>query len=88
MPAASTTAETHYVIVFGYPPDKYSVTTEYFKSIGDATDPDPNTQITNCFRIGYRDFGEAMRAVKRNGEILGGSYMVGAKWAVCTPNHL
>jgi hypothetical protein len=39
-------------------------------------------QITNCFRIGYRDFGEAMRAVKRNGEILGGSYMVGAKWAV------
>jgi hypothetical protein len=39
-------------------------------------------QITNCFRIGYRDFGEGMRAVKRNGEILAGSYMVGAKWAV------
>lgn len=75
-------AEVHYVIVFGYPADKYSVTAEYFKSIGETTDPDPNTQISNCFRIGYRDFGEAMRAVKRNGEILGGSYMVGAKWAV------
>ncbi|KZP21032.1 hypothetical protein FIBSPDRAFT_741293 [Athelia psychrophila] len=73
--------EVHYVIVFGYPADKYSVTAEYFKSIGETTDPDPNTQITNCFRIGYRDLGEAMRAVKRNGEILGGSYMVGAKWA-------
>jgi nuclear pore complex protein Nup53 len=80
--SASTSAEIHYVIVFGYPPDKYSVTTEYFKSIGDTTDPDPNMQITNCFRIGYRDFGEGMRAVKRNGEILGGSYLIGAKWAV------
>jgi len=79
--STSTSAEIHYVIVFGYPPDKYSVTTEYFKSIGATTEPDPNTQITNCFRIGYRDFGEGMRAVKRNGEILGGSYMVGAKWA-------
>lgn len=80
--SASTSVEIHYVIVFGYPPDKYSVTTEYFKSIGDTTDPDPNMQITNCFRIGFRDFGEGMRAVKRNGEILGGSYMIGAKWAV------
>lgn len=80
--SVSTLAEIHYVIVFGYPPDKYSVTVEYFKSIGDTTEPDPNTQITNCFRIGYRDFGEGMRAVKRNGEILSGSYMVGAKWAV------
>lgn len=80
--STSPPAEIYYVIVFGYPPDKYSVTTEYFKSIGDTTDPDPNTQITNCFRIGYRDFGEGMRAVKRNGEILGGSYMIGAKWAV------
>jgi len=79
--STSTSAEIHYVIVFGYPPDKYSVTAEYFKSIGDTTEPDPNMQITNCFRIGYRDFGEAMRAVKRNGEILAGSYMVGAKWA-------
>jgi len=79
--SAFTSAEIHYVIVFGYPADKYSVTAEYFKSIGDTTDPDPNMQIMNCFRIGYRDFGEAMRAVKRNGEILGGSYMVGAKWA-------
>ena len=80
--STSTSNEVHYVIVFGYPPDKYSVTAEYFKSIGDTTDPDPNMQISNCFRIGYRDFGEGMRAVKRNGEILGGSYMVGTKWAV------
>lgn len=71
-----------YIIVFGYPPDKYSLTVEYFKSLGTATEPEPNTEIMNCFRIGYRDAGEAMRAVRRNGEVLGGSWMIGVKWAV------
>ncbi|KAJ3895193.1 hypothetical protein GG344DRAFT_39208 [Lentinula edodes] len=79
-PRSSSSAPL-YVIVFGYPADKYSVTVEYFKSLGDTTDADPNTEIVNCFRIGYHDPGEAMRAVRKNGEILGGSWMVGAKWA-------
>ena len=69
-------------MVFGYPADKYSVTVEYFKSLGDATDVEHNSEISNCFRIGYRDPGDAMRAVRKNGEVLGGSWMVGAKWAV------
>lgn len=59
------------------------MTVEYFKSFGDATEPDQNIEIVNCFRIGYRDPGDAMRAVRKNGEILGGSWMIGAKWAVC-----
>jgi len=71
-----------YVIVFGYPSDKYSITVEYFKSLGSTTDPEPNTEIVNCFRIGYRDAAEAMRAVRRNGEVLSGTYMIGVKWAV------
>ncbi|KAH7927878.1 hypothetical protein BV22DRAFT_1127052 [Leucogyrophana mollusca] len=79
--AAPPPSQTQYVIVFGYPPDKYSATVEYFKSIGDATEPEPNTEITNCFRIGYRDPAEAMRAVRRNGEVLSGSWMIGVKWA-------
>ena len=81
-PTMSQISQPLYIIVFGYPPDKYSVTAEYFKSLGDSTDADPNTEITNCFRIGYRDPGDAMRAVRKNGEILAGSWMVGAKWAV------
>ncbi|KAF5364470.1 hypothetical protein D9758_010668 [Tetrapyrgos nigripes] len=84
-PAATAPSDSSssplYVIVFGYPPDKYSVTVEYFKSIGTTTDADPNTEIVNCFRIGYHDAGDAMRAVRKNGEILGGSWMVGTKWA-------
>jgi nuclear pore complex protein Nup53 len=75
-----------YIIVFGYPSDKYSVTVEYFKSLGDASDADPNADIVNCFKIGYRDPADAMRAVRKNGEVLGGSWMVGAKWAVRPPS--
>ncbi|GBE86436.1 hypothetical protein SCP_0903150 [Sparassis crispa] len=70
-----------YIIVFGYPPDKYSVTAEYFRSLGETTPPEPSTELSNCFRIGFVHPVEAMRAVRKNGEVLGGSWMVGAKWA-------
>lgn len=82
--SAAAAQKTLYIIVFGYPPDKYSVTVEYFKTLGDSTDADPNTEIANCFKIGYKDPADAMRAVRKNGEILGGSWMVGAKWADTT----
>jgi len=75
-------AEPLYIIVFGYPPDKFSVAVEYFKQLGDTTDPDPNTEISNCFKIGFKNPAEAMWAVRKNGEIVGGSWMVGVKWAV------
>ncbi|KAF8624154.1 hypothetical protein AX17_007216 [Amanita inopinata Kibby_2008] len=84
-PTPPTTHQPHqpplYVIVFGYPPDRYSITVEYFKSLGDTTDPDLNTEIVNCFKIGFRDPGDAMRAVRKSGEVLGGTWMVGVKWA-------
>ena len=81
-PSSHQTLEPLYVIVFGYPPDKYSVAVEYFKQLGETTDPDPNTEISNCFKIGFKHPGEAMWAVRKNGEIVGGSWMVGVKWAV------
>ncbi len=81
--AASPPSEPIYVVVFGYPPDKYSVAVEYFKQIGDTTDPEPNTEIMNCFRIGYKQPTDAMWAVRKNGEIINGSWMVGVRWAVC-----
>ncbi|KAH9000218.1 hypothetical protein EDB92DRAFT_476036 [Lactarius akahatsu] len=80
-PSSHQTPEPLYVVVFGYPPDKYSVAVEYFKQLGETTDPDPNTEISNCFKIGFRHPGEAMWAVRKNGEIIGGSWMVGVKWA-------
>ncbi|KAI0704361.1 hypothetical protein BC835DRAFT_1410420 [Cytidiella melzeri] len=70
-----------YVIIFGYPPDKYSVTVDYFRSLGETTEADPNLEISNCLRIGYTNPADAMRAVRKNGEVVGGSFMIGVKWA-------
>ena len=48
MDATPSTTPISYVIMFGYPFGKYSVTVEYFKSLGVATGPEPNTEIVNC----------------------------------------
>ncbi|KAI0641896.1 hypothetical protein C8Q79DRAFT_918261 [Trametes meyenii] len=77
----SSGSQPLYVVVFGYPPDKYSVTVEYFRSLGDTTEPNQSPELVNAFRIGYLNPAEAIRAVRKNGEIIGGSWMVGAKWA-------
>ncbi|KAK7679475.1 hypothetical protein QCA50_017529 [Cerrena zonata] len=79
--SASNVNNLLYVVVFGYPADKYSVTAEYFKSLGDSTGAEQNNEIMNCFRIGYSNPTDALRAVRKNGEIIGGHWMVGAKWA-------
>lgn len=55
---------------------------EFFKTLGNSTEPEPNTEVLNCFRIGYYDITEAVRAVRKNGEVFAGSWMIGAKWAV------
>ncbi|KAI0793946.1 hypothetical protein C8Q74DRAFT_1365483 [Fomes fomentarius] len=78
---AQQNSQPIYIIVFGYPPDKYSVTVEYFRSLGETTDAEQSSELLNCFRIGYLRPGEAFRAVRKNGEILNGAWMVGAKWA-------
>ncbi|KAJ7778603.1 hypothetical protein DFH07DRAFT_795293 [Mycena maculata] len=74
----------HYIIVFGYPPDKYTITTSYFASLAStasASPPEPHPDITNAFRIGYSEAADALRAVRKSGEVLEGSWMVGVKWA-------
>ncbi|KAI0091761.1 hypothetical protein BDY19DRAFT_885477 [Irpex rosettiformis] len=78
---AASNSKPLYVIVFGYPPDKFSITTEYFRAFGETTEADPNVEISNCFRIGYNNPADALRAVRKNGEVLCGTFMVGVKWA-------
>ncbi|KZT65760.1 hypothetical protein DAEQUDRAFT_731057 [Daedalea quercina L-15889] len=78
---SGSTAQPLQLVVFGYPPDKYSLTVEYFKSLGETTDAEQHPDISNCFRIGYINPSEAMRAVRKNGDVLSGSWMIGVKWA-------
>ena len=75
-------AKPLYVIVYGYPLDKYSITADYFRSLGNTTEPEQNPEIMNCFRIGFTNPVEAVRAIRKNGEVLAGAWMVGVKWAV------
>jgi len=76
----------YYVIVFGYPQDKYSITVDYFKSLGNTTEPDLSPELVNCFKIGYYDAGDAMRVLRKSGEILYGCFMIGVKQSVSTGN--
>ncbi|KAH8108320.1 hypothetical protein DFH11DRAFT_1517057 [Phellopilus nigrolimitatus] len=78
--------QTLYVIVFGYPPSRYSSTVAHFQSIvdGGTSDPEMSSDAENAFKIGYKQPWEAARAWRRNGEIIsgeGGRWMVGVKWA-------
>ncbi|KAI0791645.1 hypothetical protein BC629DRAFT_1287540 [Irpex lacteus] len=79
--ASGANSKPLYVIVFGYPADKFSVTVEIFRSFGQTTEADPNIEILNCFRLGYINPADALRAVRKNGEVLSGSYMIGVKFA-------
>ncbi|KAH9924711.1 uncharacterized protein B0H18DRAFT_1010845 [Fomitopsis serialis] len=45
-PQAGSVAQTLHLVVFGYPPDKYS-------SLGETTEAEQHPDISNCFRIGY-----------------------------------
>lgn len=78
-PPASTSRPL-YIVVFGFPPDKYEAAVHYFRSLGDTTEPDVNADITNCFRLGYTNPTHALRAVRKNGEVLHGCWMVGVKF--------
>lgn len=101
------TNDPAYIIVYGYPTDKYSVTLEFFLSLSSeysqsantgslgTTKPEPVYDVSNAFKVGYVHHGDAVRALRKNGEVLrggggGGGWMIGVKWAEnqLTPNPL
>ncbi|KAI5120362.1 hypothetical protein M0805_006885 [Coniferiporia weirii] len=78
--------QTLYIIVFGYPPTRYSSTVAHFQSTSDGgtTEPELSLDVENAFKIGYKQPWEAARAWRRHGETIsgeGGRWMVGVKWA-------
>lgn len=75
-----------HVIVFGYPPNRYSSSVAYFKSLGEGgtTEAEPLAGVENAFKIGFEQPMEAIRAWRKGGETIqgeGGRWMVGTKWA-------
>ena len=53
-----------------------------FNSLGDCQPPTPGPEGANWFKIAYKHEWEAARAVRKNGELINGAWMVGVKWAV------
>ena len=70
------------MIVFGFPQDKISAALKLFTSIGETQEPQPGPEGANWFKISYKHEWEAARAVRKNGELMNGQWMVGVKWAV------
>lgn len=78
---SNTTKEWHEVIVFGFPKDKLQAAAKLFSSLGDSQEPQPGPEGANWFKIAYKHEWEAARAVRKNGELINGQWMVGVKWA-------
>ncbi|KZW00042.1 hypothetical protein EXIGLDRAFT_831111 [Exidia glandulosa HHB12029] len=69
---------TYYVVVFGFPPEEYAQTANLFAASGETTAPQPCThEGGNWFKIGFRSQYDFNRALRRNGELINGTYMIG-----------
>lgn len=83
-PAGDPRAEPqgHKVHVFGFPPSAQQFIIAHFSQIGDLLSP-PQTSPDggNWVTLTYLHEWAAQRAVRRNGEIVDGTLMVGCRWA-------
>ncbi|KDQ19573.1 hypothetical protein BOTBODRAFT_28150 [Botryobasidium botryosum FD-172 SS1] len=80
-PQHQSSSESYPVIIFGFPPEKAKAIVGHFASMGDGASVELGPEGSNWASVAYRSAWEAARAVRHNGEIVGGSVMVGVKWA-------
>lgn len=87
-PFASTSAPLHsspsstegYAVnVFGFPASATDLILDFFSQFGDIVSKTPSTEGGNWVTIVYAQPWSAARAVRKNGEVLGGVLMVGVK---------
>lgn len=82
------------ITVFGFNPSLLSSVLQYFSAIApvvynSSSDTSPTHDAgtaapppgANWVTIGYENEWSALRALRRNGEVLGGNTMIGVKWA-------
>ena len=87
---ASDPKQIYKLTLFGFPPSMQSSIISHFASIspivynstgssgaGEAASPTGSNWVT----IGYDNEWSALRALRRNGDVLGGNCMIGVKWA-------
>ncbi|PLW16870.1 hypothetical protein PCANC_09441 [Puccinia coronata f. sp. avenae] len=70
------------VYVFGFTPSQQSFVMDHFSSIGELLcPPELSSEGGNWAIVTYKHNTAAQRAVRKNGEILGGIIMIGCKFA-------
>ncbi|OAV87088.1 hypothetical protein PTTG_02316 [Puccinia triticina 1-1 BBBD Race 1] len=81
--APQTSSSTGYKVhVFGFTPSQQSFVMDHFSSIGELVcPPELSTEGGNWATVSYKHSMAAQRAVRKNGEILGGIIMIGCKFA-------
>lgn len=65
--------------VFGFPSEALSMVISHFAQFGEVIATTPNTEGGNWITITYAEPWSAIRAARRNGEVLGGVLMLGVK---------
>ncbi|BGP24413.1 nucleoporin Nup40 [Rhodotorula toruloides] len=74
-----SSAEGYAVNVFGFPASASDLILDFFSQFGDIVSKTPSTEGGNWVTIVYAQPWSAARAVRKNGEVLGGVLMVGVK---------
>ncbi|KAF9017433.1 hypothetical protein BDZ89DRAFT_1074819 [Hymenopellis radicata] len=87
-----------YLIVSGYPPDKYASTLDFFLSLSSeysmstnapssagTTQPESLYDVGNAFKLGYTKPADAVRALRKNGDVIRGGGGAGG-WADASAN--
>ncbi|GAA99653.1 uncharacterized protein L969DRAFT_102984 [Mixia osmundae IAM 14324] len=77
--------ESYRVHVFGFTVASLDAVLDHFGSIGDMELVESCPEGGNWITLAYKEAWAAARAVRRNGEIIGGLIMIGAKWADSEP---
>lgn len=77
--ATTLSTEGYAVNVFGFPASATDLILDFFSQFGDIVSKTPSTEGGNWVTIVYAQPWSAARAVRKNGEVLGGVLMVGVK---------
>jgi hypothetical protein len=79
-PPNGTSSKAPAIQIFGFSPALIESVIHHFSQLGEIVDYSAAPDGGNWVTVTYREAWCAARAVRRNGEIIGGRLMIGVKW--------
>jgi nuclear pore complex protein Nup53 len=87
-PSHAPSSQAPPILIFGFNAALVDPIIAHFGQLGEIVDYTPAPEGGNWVSVTYREAWCAARAVRRNGEIIGGKLMIGVKWAEGEPASL